>query len=271
MRIIYSSNCKLFPLTYENCKGFSRKFAEKVFFPIDSKYLYFVTEGIHGADVGADGEPILDPGRSPNENGDFFFWHELIGESPIPGLKVYETWRDRNLLENHNPKNVRGEVVDSYPIAKRRSIDFLNALDRNQFPDLARKIEAGEITDTSMGVLVGNTQCSICKKTFFDTSNWCDHLRLFKGRKYPKTGELVYEISHEMIGIEDSVITVGAGADEDAKVRELLASKRERDMKKELSANRKLYKKYGEYVSFCSRKGIHPQEFEEFLEYITAK
>jgi len=260
MRRIVGINTKLHPLTYDVCRGFSKKFAERVFFPLHDKYLYFVTEGLHGAEIGIDSRPIVEAGRCPNENGDLFLWSELLGDAPIPGQKVYETWRGRNLLENHDPKNIRGEIIDTYPIASRRSIDMLDALDRVQFPKLAKRIEEGEITDSSMGLITGWTECSVCGKKMKDIEDWCDCLRLYKARKHPSTGELVYETSHDLIGIEDSLITVGQGADVDSKIRELIANKKPLEFS--------VRKKYREYRNFCAEKKIPPQEFSEFLEYL---
>jgi len=264
MRKIYGSLATISPILKSDFNTLSVRFA-KVVAPILEKYIYFVTEGIHGALRDKNGKPIIEERRAPNENGDLFFWDELIGDSPIPGMKVYATWINKPVLENHNSKLVRGKIIDTYPDHQRRSVDMLDAVDRLRFQELAKAIEQGRITDTSMGVLVSESECSVCGKKMKDTSEWCDHLRLYKGKRLPATGELVYEISHGLIGLEDSLITVGQGADKDAKIREVLAHRLTQQGKGQSLETAKIF------IQASKKLGIPEKDLIDFLKYVKEK
>ena len=174
-------------------------------------YLYFICVGIRGD-------------YPPNDNGDMFPWTELT-KKHITGKYVWETWRGRNLLENHNPMYIRGYIVDTYPEEGREAkvVHMLNALNKKKYTKLAKDILEGRVTDTSMGVLVEKGVCSVCGNVAYDESQWCEHLRYSKGKKI--NGELVYEINYGLEGLENSIITYGRGAEPLSKIREILASK----------------------------------------------
>ena len=115
----------------------AEKYTKKRMGELDThNYLWFLGTGICG-----DGY---------NENGDYFPWSELVMKT-ARGKYVWATWIDKPLLENHEMTNKRGYVADSTPISNHKSLDFLNALERNEFPNLSRAIESGAVTDTSMG------------------------------------------------------------------------------------------------------------------------
>ena len=170
-------------------------------------FLYFSCVGIRGD-------------YPPNDNGDMFPWEEL-NKRHITGKYVWETWKGKNLLENHNPQYVRGYIVDTYPEDKDKVVHMLNALNRKKYAQLAEDIKNGKITDTSMGVLVEKGVCSVCKNVAYDESQWCEHLRYEKGKKI--NGQLVYEINYGLEGLENSIITYGRGAEPMSKIREILA------------------------------------------------
>jgi len=258
MRVVKGSVSKIVPIVEDDIKHLSKRLAAIVA-PVLEQYLYFVTEGIHGALKDENGNPVIELNRAPNENGDLFFWDELIGESLIPGQKVYATWIDKPVLENHDEKCVRGVIIDTHPDENRRSVDMLDAVDKTKHPKLAQDILDGKVTDTSMGVIVSYSLCSVCGAKFNDTNEWCSHLRMYKGKKHPETGELVYEISHGLIGLEDSIITVGRGADKDAKIREILA------------ADEKTFKAARAFKTVCKELGIPEDEVAGFLSYLLSK
>jgi len=178
---------------------------------LKENYLYFTCVGIRGD-------------YPPNDNGDMFPWEELT-KRHITGRYVWETWRGRNLLENHDPMNVRGYIPDTYPEENKgvKVVHMLNALDKKKYPQLAKDIQDGRITDTSMGVLVEKGICSVCGNVAYDESQWCEHIKYGKGKKID--GKYIYEINYGLEGLENSIISYGRGAEPLSKIREILASK----------------------------------------------
>ena len=195
--------------------------AAKTVVAIQPHFLYACTSAMHG-DFPA------------NDNGDFFLWTELL-KLKQEGMRTYETWIGKNLLENHNPKEVRGSIIDVFPIQSEKSLDMLFRVDERINPNLASGLRNGSILDVSMGVQVNHSYCSICNNLAYDESQWCDELnpkklnlkgRRYNGSRYPdKVGEIVYEDNRGLEGVELSIISFGAGADPKAKIREILAAK----------------------------------------------
>jgi len=217
----------------------------KVLIPVEKTHLYFVTEGIHG-------------GWPPNDNGDLFPEEELFGLS-LMGGKVSETWIGKPVLENHEQNRRLGSIVDTHEVEERKSVDMLDTIDRNKHPLIAKDIEDGRITDTSMGVIVQKGVCSVCDNVAYDESQWCYHMRHLKGKK-DKNGNLIHEINYGLTGLEDSVITRGRGADSLSKIRQILAQYvdgRKEDWDRLILA---------EYERFCKEEiGVDPGEFFVYL------
>lgn len=188
---------------------------------IEDHFCYVVTSGLHGDE--------------PNENGDFFLWTELLKKKKN-GIYTFQTWIDKPVLENHNPKNVRGQIVDVWAIKGEKSIDMLHRVDERKNPNLVKGIRNGSVKGTSMGVMVGHSYCSICRNLAYDENGWCNHLSPnklnIKGRKYTgqdgdmypdKIGKLCFEDNRDLDGVEDSFITLGEPADPKALAKSVLA------------------------------------------------
>ena len=254
--IKYANASILQVITPESLKGFSPKFAEAIA-PAIQENVYIVTEGIHGGWNDEAGNPVIIKNSIPNQNGDFFYWKELIGKSVIPGRTVYETWIDKPVLENHNEREIRGAIIDTNPVEKRHSIDMLDMINGKEHPDLAERIRKGEIKDTSMGVIVGYSVCSQCGNVAFDESLWCNHLKYHKGQIDPETGKLIFEINHDLVGLEDSLITQGFGADDESKIREILGKLKEQSFAE--TAVRNTFKIY------ASALGVEEKELAKYL------
>ena len=189
-----SSSHGLCLLDFDTVKRFSPKLATEVA-PILDKYLYVVTEGIHGGYEDKEGNPVIVDNVSPNQNGDYFYWKDLKGASVVPGKSVYQTWINKPVLENHDPKEIRGEIIDTFPDNNRLSIDMVDAIDKETHPRLCKDIEDGRITDTSMGILVGKSTCSLCGHVAYDESEWCLCLRYRKGQFDQASEKLIFEIN----------------------------------------------------------------------------
>lgn len=197
----------------DRSSSFARRVAESKIGEIEEGFLYTAVSGLHG--------------DASNDNGDHFEWEtELLRQRP-DGAYVYETWRGKPNLVNHDENIVIGQVVDTWPELDEKSIDMLLKTKRNAFRIggrcLARAVEEGVITDVSMGVLVGHSICSLCENVAYTEDQWCNHLRYYKGKKDPDTGQLIYENNKDCYGIELSWICAGVGADPVAKQKYILA------------------------------------------------
>ena len=98
-----------------------------------------------------------DPNVMPykNANNDIFPEEEL--------KKAYKQWIGRPLCLDHKSSSVdfiRGVVVDTYYDAPKKRVIALCALDKLNYPDLARKVETRVSHCVSMGTAVGRAICS---------------------------------------------------------------------------------------------------------------
>jgi hypothetical protein len=143
-----------------------------------------------------------------NNNGDIF---------PEPELKkAYRKWIGRPLCKDHQSSSVdgiRGIIVDTYYDDKKKRVIGLCALDKVNYPDLARKITSGYATDVSMGTAVQQSICFECGNVAKTEKDYCPHVR----------ARTTYgEINIGLSPIELSIVVTGA--DPQAKLRSVLAS-----------------------------------------------
>lgn len=154
--------------------------------------------------------------RGANDNGDFFSHEEL--------LKHYKTFIGKSAFVDHDNENVekaRGIILDAIYNEKGKYVELLKAVDKKAYPELARGITLGYITDTSMGCSCGYSICSICGNKATDEDDFCDHILNYKGVTY--NGLPVWEDNRDVDFFEDSFVTVGA--DTNAKILERVASR----------------------------------------------
>lgn len=143
-----------------------------------------------------------------NNNGDIFPEAEL--------LKAYKSWIGKPLCKDHVSSSVdgiRGVIVDTFYDPKFKRVHALFALDKKNYPDLARKVEAGYATNVSMGTAVGRSICSECQNVATVASEFCGHV---KARTH------YGEINLDLNPIELSIVVTGA--DPRAKIRKIVAS-----------------------------------------------
>jgi len=153
--------------------------------------------------------------RGANDNGDFFSHEELI--------KKYKTFIGKAAFVDHDNENVekaRGIILDAVYNQKGKFVELLKAVDKKAYPELARGIELGYITDTSMGCRCGYSLCSICQNRAVTEDDFCNHIVNYKGTTY--NGLPVFEDNRDIEFFEDSFVTTGA--DKSAKILEKVAS-----------------------------------------------
>lgn len=145
-----------------------------------------------------------------NNNNDIFPEEEL--------KKAYKSWVGKPLCLDHQSQSVdmiRGVIVDTVYDDNKKRIIALCALDKKNYPDLARKVASGYAASVSMGTAVGKAICteSGCHKVARVEADFCDHMR----RK-----SCYGEINTELSPIELSIVV--NPADPGAKIRRVIAA-----------------------------------------------
>lgn len=150
-----------------------------------------------------------DPSVKPykNSNGDIFPEDELI--------KAYKKWIGKPLCIDHKSSSVdhvRGFIVDTYYDRKLKRVIALCALDKFNYPDLARKVATGYSNSVSMGTAVGKAICSDCGTVAKTEADFCKCMR----------GRTCYgEINVDLNPIELSIVV--NGADPLARIKQVIA------------------------------------------------
>ncbi len=151
-------------------------------------------------------DPTINPYK--NNNGDIF---------PEKELKIaVKKWIGKPLCKDHQSNSVdgmRGILLDTYWDDKHKRIIALCALDKINYPDLARKVSSGYANCVSMGTAVGNSICTTCGNVATTEAEYCDHV---------KNKTAYGEININLSPIELSLVV--NGADTRAKVLEVLAA-----------------------------------------------
>jgi hypothetical protein len=114
-----------------------------------------------------------------NDNGDAFSGEEL--------KKAAETFIGVPVFCNHANDDIekaRGMVVHAWYDSKKGGIYTINRVDKVAYPKLARGIEEGYISGTSMGCQVHHSCCSICHNMAHTADEYCDHIRNRKTKKH---------------------------------------------------------------------------------------
>ena len=179
--------------------------------------------------------PII---RGPNDNGDFFSTDEL--------KKSYKTFIGKAIFVDHDNDNIeksRGIILDAIYNSNFHFVELLKAIDKKAYPKLARGIEAGYITSTSMGTRCAFSICSICGHKAYTEDEFCDHIKYYKGSTY--NGLRVFEDNRDCEFFEDSFVL--QGADPKARVLQRVAAKGVN--KNEWRLNRTAIKIKNNYIS----------------------
>ena len=145
-----------------------------------------------------------------NSNGDIFPEEELI--------KAYKKWIHKPLCIDHKSSSVdhvRGFIVDTHYDYKLKRVVALCALDKKNYPDLARKISTGYSNSVSMGTAVGRAVCTEdhCHRVARTEKDFCEHM---------KSKSCYGEINIDLNPIELSIVV--NGADPQAKIKHIIAA-----------------------------------------------
>ncbi len=204
--------------------------------PKAKDFLYFSAIIMHAAErssinddgsikIGKDGQPVKvgwdrsndtwkwtssDPSIMPyaNSNRDIFPESELI--------TAHKLWVGKPLCLDHKSSSVdfiRGVIVDTYYDKPLKRVIALVALDKVNYPDLARKVSTGYAASVSMGTAVKVAICTDCGAKASVESDFCHHMR---------SRSCYGEINTGLTPIELSIVV--NGADPHAKIRHIVAS-----------------------------------------------
>jgi len=106
-----------------------------------------------------------------NNNRDIFPESEL--------KKAAASWVGLPLCKDHESSSVdgiRGIILDTHYDEKYKQIIGLCALDKVNYPDLARKVETGLVRYGSMGTAVETSVCSECLNKATTQEEYCAHI-----------------------------------------------------------------------------------------------
>jgi hypothetical protein len=108
----------------------------------------------------------------PNRNGVAFPLSELVKWNSDLKCQGYESWRYAPMFVEHQSDDITTAIgvvadvslrkIEGYGDGKLWKVVALAAIDRTKNPELARRMEAGEINTYSMGAMVDGWTCSYC-------------------------------------------------------------------------------------------------------------
>jgi len=150
-----------------------------------------------------------------NDNGDYFSEEELLKvfakDSNGRQVRSFETFINCPVFTNHQNTDIekaRGKIINAFYDKDNHCVYIDGLVDAKAYPELARGIREGYISDVSMGASVKSSSCSICGHEAENEKTYCTHIKNNKGKKIG--GKPVYEINHGIKFIELSAVTDGA-------------------------------------------------------------
>lgn len=132
--------------------------------------------------------------------------------------KAAHTFLGKPCFVNHFNEEVRlarGKIVAARYVENGldKYIECIMEIDAERFPRLAAVILDGSLDSVSMGAEAGYTICSYCNNHATVPSDFCEHVRLYKGMMLPRktaSGDyedvLVYETCHDIRFFELSYV-----------------------------------------------------------------
>lgn len=152
----------------------------------------------------------------PNTNGDCASLKQLTSFLPEFGCLSYKTWCGKPLHVEHDNKDIRkarGVILDSYlmPLVgfkgNHAKMIHLAALDRKNYPQLAKAYLDEEVNTFSMGMWYKSYRCSICGAHVGKGHGaFCPHTRPGRPTHQMPDGRLAYRECEYLQGFELSCV-----------------------------------------------------------------
>ena len=135
--------------------------------------------------------------------GEIYPVEELeVAVGGMVGVPVFVNGRDEDI------QRAVGRVVHAEVDPVERCVMATLTVDGAAYPDLARGIREGYITDTAATSIVGHSVCSVCGHRAERERDWCEHIRMHRGQHLD--GETVLEINRELRFTSVSILSTGA-------------------------------------------------------------
>ena len=163
-------------------------------FEYDPDFLYLKVRAVSAGEYWGD-----------NKNADFFPEGELK-----PSYNTFLTAHTFKNHENKDVKNAIGDVLTAEWDDVMKSVNLLLRIDRKSAPgSIVRGYEKNFMTDVSMGCRIDHSVCSICGNKAKTKFEYCDHIKLERGRIYDD-GRKVFEINIKPKFHDISLVLSGA-------------------------------------------------------------
>lgn len=176
-------------------------------------YLYCISEAIHSWEY-----------AGPNENFDAFEAEEL--RAYFPTFIMAGVYKDH---ENLHREAAVGICLDAWPIKGEPTpgVDVLMAVSRTRAPEECDMIASGELTETSMGVVVGRAICAVCDNVASEPEEFCVHIAEgMKGQEIE--GQLCFEYNRDLNFFENTLISPwNKAADSGAYIKQRIAMRQD--------------------------------------------
>jgi len=139
-----------------------------------------------------------------NDNGDYFSEEELLKVN-AEGKHAFETFIGCSLFTNHKNDDIeqsRGRIVNAFYDIDQHCVYVDGMVDAKAYPQLARGMREGYISDVSMGCSVQYSTCSVCDNKAVSEEDYC----LVPGTKVTLGSKELLDI--EMLKVGQEVLTL---------------------------------------------------------------
>ena len=131
-----------------------------------------------------------------NDNGDAFSERELKkAASTFIGVPIFTNHQNTDI------EKAKGKCVHAWYDDDRGGVYIIAMIDRVSYPKLARGIEEGYTSGTSMGCQVSVSLCSICHLACSTPTEYCSHIQNHKNKKF--SGKIVCQYHNSKEKVDD--------------------------------------------------------------------
>jgi hypothetical protein len=145
-----------------------------------------------------------------NANGDYFPRDALAHDGTDYGHQTFLQAHPYMHHVNKDPAKSYGKVTLSVYNPAYQRVELIIVIQKDKAPDLAARIDAGEMVDWSMGCKVPFDVCSICGNKAPNRKYYCDHAKYYLNKIWPGTGQPVYVINTQPKFHDISYVLIGA-------------------------------------------------------------
>lgn len=145
-----------------------------------------------------------------NANGDYFTTDSLAHSGKDYGHQTFLNAHPYMHHVNKDPAKSYGKVVLSVYNPTYHRVELIIVINKARAPDLAARIDSGEMVDWSMGCRVPFDVCSICGNKAPSRKQYCEHAKFYLNKIWPPTGQQVHVINTRPRFHDISYVLIGA-------------------------------------------------------------